>query len=194
MQAACKGRIMSAKKQKYLIGALLLVAGIAIDMEKTVAPAAPGLKIYTLADLRRSVTNSEQCKPFYNDLKQLTKKPIKLQFSQNPDNENDVTANDLSGQIKNYTHTMVKQTVSGGAVNRVGMGTFEFKKQKIDYVIEVSGNIDHSNHHYLYPIILASHNAHCYYTALLKPDDETAEAFKQSIRSGAVAKKTDLVK
>jgi hypothetical protein len=164
---------------------LILVGGTAQANEP-----AP-LKSYTLTDLKQVVSNSPKCDALRGQLEQFTKHPVSLQFTKQG-KEGEHSAQDASGQVTNHTHTTVKQTVNGNLVHTVGMGTFELNKEKIDYVLEVSANLDNPDHRYLYPIILASDSARCYFTALVKPSEETIAAFKQSIRSGAVKKGTNL--
>lgn len=149
------------------------------------------VKTYTLVDLKQAVSNSPKCDAFYESLKPLTQAPFSLQFNE-PSETGERTVQHLGGQLVNHTHTTMKQSVNGNLVHRVGMGTFELNGEKIDYVMEIGADLDNPDHQYLYPTILASDNARCYCTALVKPDEATVTAFKKSIQSGAVAQNTDL--
>lgn len=181
------------KRNSYalLVLATTLTFANAVSAKSQSVSANSPIKTYTLHDLRRVVTNSPQCKPYYNDLKELAKKPISLQLAKT-DEKGKHAAKDLSGRMSHHTHTTIKQNAKSNVINRIGMGSFKYKNENIDYVITISGNLDHEDHQYLYPVIFASHDAHCYYTALVKPSQETVESFKQHIRSGKAARGADL--
>lgn len=180
--------MMFKKMQIALSLVVLLVVVNATDAESI--SHASSTKTYTLTKLRQVVSNHDECSAFYKDLKQLTKNPVSLQFA--PSSKSRIAAKDSSGQVANHSHSIVKQKVEGGTVHRVVTGEFKLNKQKVDYVAEISANLNNADHQYLYPIILASHNAQCYYTALIKPSDDTVAAFKKSIQSGHAAKGTDI--
>ncbi len=154
-------------------------------------PAMPATKSYTLVDLQSVVSNSEHCAPFYEALKQLSEKPVVLEFKKNG-HKRTLEVHDHSGQLSHHRHTTLKQKGQGKQLNRMGTGTFEFNHEKMDYLISISANVDNPNYQYLYPIILTSHQGQCYYTALVKPSEETVAAFKRKVASGAAAKGADL--
>lgn len=148
-------------------------------------------KSYTLTDLQRVVSNSENCKPLYKALKKATQHPLVFQFAAQPNHEN-IAVTDPSNQITSHNYSILKQDIRGTVVHRIGTGTFMLNQQLVDYVIDVSADTSDSHFHYIYPIILLSDNAHCYYTGLIHPDATTVSTFKQNIAAGAVAQKTDL--
>ena len=178
---------MRRNAHSYLVGGLIVGCVAVAD-----APAAPAVKSYTLANLSSTVSNSNQCASFLAQLRQLSRQPVKLQFTQV--NENELSATDQSGQVTKYVHTTISQAVDGPLANRYNLGSFEFKGKRVEFVTKIAGNVDNPKHQYVYPAILSSHDGHCTYTALIKPSRDTVEAFKQSIRSGDVHKKTDLTK
>lgn len=153
------------------------------------APAA-NIKSYTFKDIRIAVSNSDVCEANLEDLKQLVE-PFSMQFTKTS-GEGEHAAEHLSGPITDHTHTVIKQKISGTSIRRVGMGSFKIGETGYDYVMEVAADTANADHHYLYPVILSSSDADCYYTALLDPSDETVAAFKAHVASGAAAEETDL--
>lgn len=157
--------------------------------------AVPQVKTYQLLNLQEVVSNDDtNCKGLYQSLQELSKKPLSFQFSRSEEGSNNFNLTDQSGQLQNHTYTIVQQKVSGSVVNRVGLGNFTLGNQKINYVIDIAGDTSKSNFKYLYPIIFSGDNAHCYFTALVRPDAVTAQTFKKNIQSGSVSSETDLAK
>ena len=150
-------------------------------------------KVYTLSHIESVVSNSEKCDPFHKDLVRLTQNPIALKFSKDAAKP-EHTSEDLSGQIKHHSHTTIQQHETGHKVTRVGMGSFEYNHEMVDYVMSISANSDNPKYKYIYPVILSSDNGQCYYTGLVEASTETAAAFKKNIESGDVHKQVDLVK
>jgi hypothetical protein len=147
-------------------------------------------KTYQLSDLRRVVSNHENCKPLYHDLQNLAAHPVVLHFSN--DSQTNFTVLDEQGKQAHHTYKILKQDVKNNMVNRIGMGSFELDGKKVEYVIDIAADLNKKDFKYAYPMILSSENAHCYYTALLTPSKETAKAFQQHIQSGAAQKGSDL--
>ena len=171
---------------------LVLIASLSFSLmaHATSTPVADATKTYTLTQLHQVVSNHKECSAFYKELKQLTKNPVTLQFT--PASKSQIAAQDSSGQINNHSHSIMNQEVNGGIVNRTISGNFTMKDQQIDYAAAISAHPNNPDHKYIYPILLASHNAQCYYTALVNPSDETVAAFKKSIQAGHAAKGTDI--
>lgn len=169
----------------------LAVAGTVAVTALPEGAAACSAKTYQLKDLRQVVSNSTECKSLLSGLRQWAKKPVSLQFYP-ASRRHHHTVKNVSGAGKNHSHKTAEQTIKGGKIHRTGLGSFELNGKKYDYVLEIAGNIDNPRHKYLYPIILFADDAQCYYTALLEPDAKTAQAFRESIASGAAAKGTDL--
>lgn len=152
--------------------------------------AAP--KEYFLTSLRPVVFNHNQCSAFYHDLKKISKDPIRFEFS--PTSKGGEHAvRDLSGLRTGHRYRIIQQTVKNGRLNRFGLGSFQMKDQKIDYVIHVTANLNNPNHHYLYPVLFTSHEGNCSYSGILDPTDATENAFKRRIQSGHAARGTDLL-
>ena len=149
-------------------------------------------KTYSVSDLRLVVSNSTKCDSFYKNLQSLTVKPLKLQFTRDAADSNKCSTKDLSGQLSNHTHTTVKQSVEDDVARRVGVGTFELGKDKVDYVIDIASDPKNDHHLHLYPAILSGDSGRCYCTALVKPSRETVDAFKKHIQTGRFEKGADL--
>jgi hypothetical protein len=177
-------------KRKCSLAALLLITiGLAQAGPKNVAPAK---KTYTLVNLQKVVSNSDQCDALYSELEQFVKTPVDLQFA-NKAATKDLDVKELTGKVVNHNYSIAKQSVLGHTVHRTGLGFFEVDNQKINYIVEISADTEQADFKYLYPIILSGDNGHCYYTALLKPSDATIAAFKKNLDKGLVSKKTDLM-
>ncbi len=173
----------------FCFGFFLLTAG---NVCSASAEDAPSIKTYTLKDLRPVVSNSGRCDAIHQELKALTQTPLSLQFSKHPEKEGHYLVSDMTGRLKEHTHTRAKQKAEGNRFHRTSTGSFEVNGQKVDYVADISADLDNPGHQYLYPVILAGDNARCYYTALIQPSEETVAAFKESVRSGAAAQGADL--
>ncbi|MDP1574601.1 MAG: hypothetical protein Q8L78_06700 [Coxiellaceae bacterium] len=167
----------------------LLIANIALADTTATAPH----KTYTLVKLQRVVTNSPSCRPIFDSLKSLSSNHIHLSFKPTGEKGNFVVT-DLKGVMQNSTFKILKEHVSAQSINRVGMGSFELNKQKIDYVIQVGVDLSKSTKDYLYPVILSGDTHLCYYSALLKPSEETTTAFKKNIQAGTVNNGNDLAR
>lgn len=183
--------------KRFSVWVVVIVAGIMMMAGHSTAGEASAVhptKTYWLTDVKPILSNHSECRVFYKDLKQLAKQPINLEFANTKTNgvKRDYAVKEGNSLIQNHTHTTIKQTTSGNAIHRVGLGSFDYRNQTIEYVIDVSANLDNDKHAYLYPAILASHNAHCYYSTLVKPSDDTVAAFKHHVRSGSAARGTDL--
>lgn len=148
-------------------------------------------KTYSIENLKRVVTNSESCKPIYNSLKNLASKHVKLSFTAKG-KKGSFVMTDLRGVMKNSTFTILKEDTSSHSINRVGMGSFEIDNQKIDFVIQVGVDLNKPSKEYLYPMILSGDSRSCYYSALLKPNENTTMRFKRNILAGKVKHGKDL--
>jgi len=152
-----------------------------------------GGRQYTLSNIQSVVSNSEKCAGFHEALQQLSKNSIELAFKKGS-HKNDLKAKDASGQLLDLKHTTIKQTEEEGVFHRIGIGSFEFQGEKIDYLVSIAANPSNPDHKYLYPIILESHHAQCYYTALVKPSEETTSKFKDNIGAGHASKGADMTR
>lgn len=154
------------------------------------ADGAP-TKSYTLADLKNVSSADTACNQVYTSLQQLAKRPITLQFANNKDQAAyDVKNND--NQIMNHSYKIVRQTSSETMVNRTGIGSFELDHNKMDYVLQISVDTKHDDHHYAYPMIISDEQSHCVFTGLLKPDQKTLSMFKKNIHDKKLEKGQDL--
>ncbi|PIR25271.1 MAG: hypothetical protein COX62_07410 [Deltaproteobacteria bacterium CG_4_10_14_0_2_um_filter_43_8] len=113
--------------------------------------AAP--KSYTLKDLRLIVSNGNECKPFYHNLKKFEKNPINLHFETPVKGKHAVKH--ASADITNHTHSTVKQTVKNDKVHRIGMGTFDYKQEAVHYVVEVSADLKNEEHKHIHPLLMS---------------------------------------
>ena len=179
---------MLSSKLKWNSLFLLIVSIASSCVYATEAP----LKTYQLKNLQRAVSNHENCAPLYKSLQQLASRPIELEFSSRSE-QNNFDVKDMSNRIANHSYQIVKQEINGNMVNRVGMGTFELNHHRLEYMLAISADLDRKNYKYTYPIVISGENAHCFYTAMLQPSNETIAAFKKSIQAGAVNKSVDLV-
>jgi len=164
----------------------LLVANIAIADTKPIVH-----KTYSIENLKRIVTNSESCRPIYDSLKALASKQVQLRFTPTG-KTGSFNMTDLNGAMKNSTFTILKEKTDPHSINRVGMGSFELNHQKIDYVIQVGVDLNKPSKEYLYPMILSGDTRLCYYSALLKPSENTTTRFKKNILARKVKKGSDL--
>lgn len=171
------------------ISALCAVATIATAANTTAIPA----KSYTITDLKRIVTNSPNCSPIFDSLKQLASKQVDLTFKPTG-RPGHFTMNDPTGTMQNSTFTILKEYLTPGSINRVGMGSFKLNQQQIDYVVQVGVDIKNPTTNYLYPVILSSNTRLCYYTALLKPTADTAMRFTKNIHDNKVKNGSDLTR
>ncbi|EKD73058.1 MAG: hypothetical protein ACD_45C00473G0012 [uncultured bacterium] len=147
-------------------------------------------KTYKLEDLKNVVSNNSNCKTLYKDLQNLSKKPIEVQFTKS--DESTFIVQDKNNQLTKHNLVIVKQKADQNMINRIVMGALEVNHKKVDYVVEVAGDLNNKSHRYVYPIILAGENARCFFTALVKPDQTTIETFKKNIQAGNVTDGKDL--
>lgn len=176
--------------QKLLAVVVILAIPFPSSATKTTQAAAPA-KTYELVDLKQVVSNSDKCAVIHHSLEELAKKPFSLQFSPSADSKQHIVKH-VDSEVKNHSNMGAKQVANGNKFQRTSFGSLKLKNEKIDYVMEISANLDNHNHQYLYPIILSGDEAQCYYTALVKPDTQTVESFKKSIVAGAATKEVDL--
>lgn len=183
---------MSPRKQLCLVlSSLVLSSGVAFAaVPKAKVQAAP-YKEYTLLNIQTVVSNSERCQAIEHSLKEFAKNPIHLQFA-NKATPGHLAMKDQSKVTDKHRYIIVEQNVKTGVVDRTGIGRFDINNQAISYVIKIGADTHQANFNYLYPMILAGDNAHCFYTALLKPSAETVEAFKKNIHNGLAAQGADL--
>ena len=139
------------------------------------------------------VSNSTECSAVYNNLKVL-KKTFSLSFARDTQTAGQYDVTDNKNQLQDHEYSIAQQNTSGQSVSRVILGHFMLKDRRIDYVMDLAGDASQANFKYRYPIILSSNSAHCFFTALVKPDAATQAAFKATIVSGDVAAKTDMTK
>lgn len=173
-------------KKRYMAAFVLITAGIAYAADI----AAPSVKTYSVTDLKSIVSNHSHCQTLYTDLQKVTKKPILLQFIHQSGQS--FAVQDANNKLTKHSYAIVKQDADNNIVNRVGMGSFEVKGNKFDYVVEISGDVKHDNHKYHYPIILSSEAGHCYFTGLVRPSAGTVATFKKSIQTGHASEGSDL--
>ena len=147
-------------------------------------------KTYTLLNVQTVVSNDPSCQATYQQLETLAKQPLQFQFTRQSDNR--FMVSELNSTAQDHSYKMVDESINGTVVTRVGMGTFTLQNQPIQYVLSIAADTAQANFKPLYPVILSSHQAHCYFTALLKPDAATQKAFKQKLQAGAVANSKDL--
>src|SRR3990167_8478062 len=82
-------------------------------------------KTYTLKDLKNVVSNHANCKVLYHDLKNLSKKPIVLQFTKS---ENATfIVQDQNNKTTNHSLNIIKQNASEHSMNRIVMGALDRK-------------------------------------------------------------------
>lgn len=167
--------------------------------EAVSAVASPGpVKTYQILRVKQVVSNSEQCGKLYDALSSMTDKPLSLQFSTHPTKSNYLAVNDGGAELMSHEFTVVDQKVSadGSQIHRVGMGSFTLTQGQttypVDYVINIDADTKQANFDYRYPMLLSGVGGHCEYVAVIQPDKETVESFKQHIKTGHVAKKMDL--
>ncbi|EKD55364.1 MAG: hypothetical protein ACD_60C00013G0006 [uncultured bacterium] len=149
-----------------------------------------GAKTYTLKDLKTAVSNHRHCKALSQDLQNLAKNPIVLQFTKQ--DQGVFTVQDQDNKITRHHLMIVKQNAMGNIMNRVVMGSLEINHKKVDYVVEVAADLTNKNHQYIYPTIISGENSHCFFTALLVPDKKTVAAFKKNVQSGNISDGKDL--
>lgn len=167
----------------------MIAASLMICMAPLFADEAP-TKTYRLMNLQRVTSNHPNCHTIYQSLQKLTTRSVNFSFASQGDA---LDVNDKQSVLKNHTYRIVSQTADNQMVNRVGLGSFDLADNHIEYVITTSADLNKAGYKYLYPMILFSENAHCYYMALLKPNKKTIEDFKKHIQSGSVNNKTDLI-
>lgn len=148
-------------------------------------------KTYSIEELKRVVTNSPSCHLIFDSLKELASRHVRLSFTPTG-KTGSFTMTDLRGVMKNSTFTILKEKSNSHSINRVGMGSFELDHQKIDYVIQVGVDLNKPAKDYLYPMILSGDTRLCYYSALLKPNENTTMRFKRNILAGKVKQGNDL--
>ncbi|OGT50830.1 MAG: hypothetical protein A3E84_04910 [Gammaproteobacteria bacterium RIFCSPHIGHO2_12_FULL_42_13] len=170
---------------KWTIAIALLIAAHTIYASEAVT------KTYRFSNVKHFVSNRSSCNSFYSELKKLSTKSIALQFT--PTSGANFHVKEMSGSLVNFTYQIVAQDKKDNMISRIGMGSFEINHAKVDYMIEIAGDVKQKNFKYFYPVVLSSSDAHCYYSALLKPGNETVVAFKKHIQSSSVAKQTNLV-
>ena len=157
------------------------------------AATIPAQRNYKLSELDLVVSNSPECSAVYNSLKVL-KKPFSLSFTRDVQTTGQYDVTDNKNQLQGHDYSIAQQNTSGQAVSRVILGHFMLKDHRIDYVLDIAGDASQANFKYRYPIILSSNSAHCFFTAMVKPDAATQAAFKATIASGDVAAQTDMAK
>ena len=171
-----------------IVATALLSASAVIAADSSIS--AP-FKIYTVSNVERVISNSPECRPTYNALKTLTKKDVRLKFTRTGKSGNFVMT-DLDNVLKNLTFTILKEESKPHKINRIGTGSFELNQEKIDYVIQVGVHLNETMTPYEYPMILSANKHFCYYSAILKPSDDTTARFKNNIQKGRVKNGADL--
>lgn len=170
----------------------IIPIGLAVCSSMALAASSQSFKTYQVTDLKLVVNNSSSCATTYTSLKKWMSQPVSFQFSKDNTQADSYNVTDTSQQPQNHHYTIVSQKANGSVVDRVGMGSFNLNNQPIEYVVSIAADTSQTNFKYIYPVIIASNNAHCYFTALIHPDAATVASFKKHVNSGAAAAKTDL--
>ncbi len=177
--------------KKLSTTALTTIALLTISCTGFANTSSNTTRTYSIQDLKRVVTNDQSCRPIFNALKTMAKDNIQLTFK-STGTQGHFKMMDPTGTIQNPTFTVLKENTDSHSVNRVGMGSFTLNQQKIDYVIQVGIDLNKPVDHYLYPMILSSDTKLCYYSALLKPSNETTMRFKKNIAAKSTEQGSDL--
>ena len=134
--------MLKSKRKLFIliaVAALAVVAYVATKKIITIGNA----KEYMLSNVALVVSNSDKCNAILQSFSELESKPIKLQFA-NKDQQSQFAVAHSDETLKNHSHAIVKQK-TGDAVYRVGTGDFEFKGEKVDYVIVTSTDVKNPN-------------------------------------------------
>lgn len=90
--------------------------------------------------------------------------------------------------VKDFTKQDVQLNLANSGASRRVTGTLEYNHQKLDYVVAVPASAESDKIPLLYPAILSTQNARCYYTALAKPSEAVAATPKKAKEPKKAAK------
>ena|SRR3990167_58479 len=176
---------MSSTTIKRILPLLLLAAANAAYAADTQT------KSYALANLQKVVASSDSCTKIYSELQALAKKNIVLQYAGN-DKQSEFDVKHQGERLINHTYKIIQQTATDTTISRFGMGSFELDNNKMDYVLQISADLNQKNQKYSYPIIITNEKSHCVFTGLLRPDQKTVADFKKNILNHNVDNGADL--
>lgn len=147
-------------------------------------------RTYVLTNLHEVVSDHANCNMIMKELHDLQRKPITFEYISK--GEGEFMVNHEGGTIINHTYKIVQEAKGNDTLSRTGMGTFELNHHKMDYVLQVTADLKHEAHQFIYPMIITNQDFLCVYTAFLKPDRQTISFFKRSLHNDKITDGEDL--
>lgn len=148
-------------------------------------------RTYVLTNLHEVVSDHSNCKTIMKELHDLQRKPLVLEYISKGDGE--FVVNHEGGLMINHTYKIVQEMKGDETISRTGMGSFELNHHKMDYVLQVTADLKHEAHQFIYPMIITNQDFICVYTAFLKPDRQTISVFKRKLHDDKTTNGADLI-